>query len=107
MQFDHIIPEALGGPTVEDNLWLACSLCNAIKGDQISAIDPLNKQVVPLFNPRHQNWSEHFAWSAEGDLVIGLTEVGRATVEALQLNRELLVTARRNWITPGWHPPKD
>ncbi|MGI8915489.1 MAG: HNH endonuclease [Chloroflexota bacterium] len=29
---DHIIPQALGGPTEEGNLWLACSLCNASKG---------------------------------------------------------------------------
>jgi hypothetical protein len=29
---DHIIPEALGGLTEEDNRWLACSLCNNHKG---------------------------------------------------------------------------
>jgi 5-methylcytosine-specific restriction endonuclease McrA len=28
MEIDHIIPESLGGVTEEENLWLACSLCN-------------------------------------------------------------------------------
>lgn len=26
MEIEHIIPEALGGATEEDNLWAACSL---------------------------------------------------------------------------------
>ena len=28
MELDHLIPESLGGLTEEENLWLACSLCN-------------------------------------------------------------------------------
>src|SRR5207244_39278 len=32
MDVQHIIPEARGGETTEDNLWLACPLCNAKKG---------------------------------------------------------------------------
>src|SRR4051812_45679531 len=40
MQVDHLIPESLGGPTEEDNLWLACSLCNDHKSDRISPLDP-------------------------------------------------------------------
>ena len=104
---DHLIPEALGGPTEEDNLWVACSQCNLHKGDRITARDPLTEEWVPLFNPRRQVWSEHFRWTATADEMIGLTPVGRATVEALQLNRVLLVRARRNWVTAGWHPPPE
>ena len=37
MELDHLIPEALGGLTEEDNLWLACSLCNDSKGCRIAA----------------------------------------------------------------------
>lgn len=33
MEIEHIIPESLGGLTVEENLWLACSLCNNHKND--------------------------------------------------------------------------
>ena len=37
----------------------------------------------------------------------GQTSVGRATVEALQLNREPLVKSRQVWIAAGLPPPKD
>jgi hypothetical protein len=37
----------------------------------------------------------------------GKTAIGRATVEALQLNREVLVEARGTWIAAGLHPPTD
>ncbi len=107
MEFDHLIPEALGGLTVEDNLWLACSLCNDHKNDRIAALDPITGELVRLFNPRQQVWKEHFSWSQEGDQIIGLTPSGRATVVALNLNRPILVLARRAWVSVGWHPPLD
>jgi len=56
MEIDHIIPQSLGGPTEEDNLWLACSLCNDHKGNRIAALDPLTGEIVRLFNPRRQAW---------------------------------------------------
>lgn len=36
-----------------------------------------------------------------------LTPVGRATVEALQLNNEFIMPARRHWVMAGWHPPSE
>ncbi|MCW5848913.1 MAG: HNH endonuclease [Anaerolineae bacterium] len=107
MEIDHIIPEAQAGETVEDNLWLACSLCNAYKGEQTYAFDPISNEIVPLFNPRTQHWHDHFGWNQMGDEMIGRTATGRATVVALRLNRELLVEARRGWVAAGWHPPQD
>ena len=107
MELDHIIPESLGGPTVRENLWLACSMCNDSKGNRIAAPDPLTDAVVRLFDPRRQVWNEHFGWSPEGDMVLGKTTTGRATVVALRLNRAELVEARRAWVTVGWHPPRD
>jgi 5-methylcytosine-specific restriction endonuclease McrA len=104
---DHLIPEALGGPTEEENLWLACSQCNLHKGDRVTVRDPLTEEWAPLFNPRRQIWAEHFRWTPTGDEVVGLTPVGRATVQALQLNRPLLVRARRAWVAVGWHPPPE
>lgn len=102
---DHLIPEALGGATVLENLWLACSQCNLHKGDRIVARDPLTETWVRLFDPRRHVWSEHFRWSPAGDEIIGVTPVGRTTVQALRLNRPLLVVARRGWVRVGWHPP--
>ena len=60
MELDHLIPESLGGLTEEDNLWLACSLCNDSKNCRIAFEDPASGEVVRLFNPRHQDWHEHF-----------------------------------------------
>jgi 5-methylcytosine-specific restriction endonuclease McrA len=31
LSIEHIIPEAKGGQTVEENLWLACHGCNELK----------------------------------------------------------------------------
>ncbi|WP_437682171.1 HNH endonuclease [Sorangium sp. So ce131] len=107
MEIDHIVPESLGGRTEEENLWLACSLCNSHKSDRLAALDPETGEVTRLFNPRRQTWAEHFAWAAEGERILGLTPAGRATVIALHLNRPSLVLSRRAWVSVGWHPPKE
>jgi len=106
MEIDHLIPESLGGLTEEENLWLACSLCNDHKGDRIAALDPETGESVRLFNPRYQDWNEHFAWNETSDRIVGLTSTGRATVLALNLNRPSLVCARQLWTVAGWHPPR-
>jgi hypothetical protein len=105
MEIEHLIPQALGGPTREENLWLACPACNAFKGQRISARDPESGSIVRLFNPREQSWEEHFLWTDSGARIVGKTAIGRATGLALHLNRPLLVAARRAWIKAGWHPP--
>jgi hypothetical protein len=107
MEIDHLIPESLGGLTEEENLWLACSLCNDHKADRIAALDPETGEVTRLFNPRIQDWIEHFAWSETGERIIGRTATGRVTVIALNLNRPSLVRARQLWVIAGWHPPKE
>ena len=107
MEIDHIVPESLGGETQEDNLCLACALCNSHKGDRITARDPVTGNVVRLFDPLRQVWLEHFAWSEDGTRVVGLTSIGRATVVVLNLNRAPLVKARTRWVEVGWHPPRD
>ena len=107
MEIEHITPRAAGGPTVQENLWLACPLCNGHKAAQTHGVDPETGERVPLFNPRMQAWREHFTWSDDGTLVVGLTAYGRATVVVLQLNNEYLVHARRRWMMAGWHPPQE
>ena len=107
MEIDHILPESLGGLTEAENLWLACSLCNDHKGDRIAALDPETGEIVRLYNPRFQDWHEHFTWNETSDRIIGLTRIGRATVIALNLNRPSLIRARQLWSIAGWHPPAD
>ncbi len=105
LTLDHLIPVAAGGPSIENNLWVACRPCNEFKGIQTQALDSQTRRVVPLFNPRTQKWHEHFVWNADGTLILGQTAIGRATIEALQMNRDLIVHARRQWVKVGWHPP--
>ena len=102
---DHIIPQALGGNNDLDNLCLACWDCNRLKRTHVTGVKPLAGERVALFHPNRQGWAEHFAWADEGRYIVGLTPEGRATVEQLQLNRPILVSARVHWIVAGWHPP--
>jgi hypothetical protein len=102
----HIIPRSRRGATAAENLCLACAACNGLKVDFIEAIDPETGEPVPLFNPRQQNWHEHFIWSQDGVQVIGLTACGRATVALLQMNRPLAIAARTVWVSINRHPPK-
>jgi hypothetical protein len=104
---DHILPIALGGSDTRENLAAACYRCNEYKGAKTHALDPLSGDLVPLFNPRTQVWSEHFTWANGGTHIVGLTAWGRATVVALRLNNEYVVEARALWIAREWHPPSD
>lgn len=105
LEIDHLIPRSKGGSNDEENLWLSCRLCNNAKRDQTHGVDPLTREVMPLYNPRTQAWSDHFIWSDDGVQIIGLTPCGRATVLALQLNNLIAVMVRQEWVAAGWHPP--
>ena len=60
---------------------------------------------APLYNPRQQLWSDHFRWSDDNLRLIGLTEIGRATIDRLKINRAEVVESRREWVQMGKHPP--
>lgn len=98
---------SLGGLSILKNLAYCCHGCNLCKSNKINAIDPLSKTVVPLLHPRKSKWSDHFIWNEEGVEVVGLTEIGRATIHALQLKRIELVNLRGLLKSIGEHPPKD
>ena len=88
-------------------LWIACWGCNLHKQARITAVDPDTGILTRLFHPNLQNWHEHFVWQERGLLIIGRTAIGRATVDALQLNRLPLVESRQLWISAHWHPETD
>lgn len=104
---DHIIPLAANGSNARENLWPACRQCNELKNNRTHAEDPQTGELVPLFNPRTQQWDEHFAWNRDFTQIQALTFTGRATLAALQLNRSLLVRARQRWKLMGWQPAQD
>src|SRR5262249_27780118 len=100
-----VLPRARGaGNTLPESAW-ACPGCNGHKYDRTHAHDPQTRRRVALFNPRRQLWSKHFAWSRDFLRIRGRTATGRATVEALHLNRRELVNLRRALRTIGVHPP--
>lgn len=102
---EHIIPRSLGGETALDNLAFSCQGCNNHKYNKTEERDPVSGDTVPLYHPRQQRWSDHFAWNNDFTLIIGLTPTGRSTVETLQLNREGVVNLRRVLYAMGEHPP--
>jgi 5-methylcytosine-specific restriction endonuclease McrA len=105
MTVDHIHPQAQGGETAFENLCFACRRCNEFKGSTISAQDPLTGETVPLSHPRQQQWADHFRWDESGTQIVGLTDVGRATIVALNMSNSVIVYARQRWVSVGWHPP--
>lgn len=104
---EHIIPVSTGGKTALTNLALACGGCNGHKYTKVDAIDPVSQTRVALFHPRQQHWSNHFGWSVDYLTLIGLTAIGRATVEALKLNRPGVINLRRLLVLAGLHPPNE
>ncbi len=105
MHTEHIIPVSRGGRSEESNLCLACAWCNSFKWAKTHGIHSQTNKEIPLYNPRAQEWHEHFRWSEDGIYIIGLTPTGRVTVETLKMNNEYIVPARRHWVEAGWHPP--
>jgi hypothetical protein len=103
---EHIIPLDRGGKNESDNLALACQGCNNHKYNKTEAYDPVSHQLVPLYHPRQHNWQEHFNWNYDYSLLIGLTPIGRATIEALHVNREGVINLRRLLYAAQQHPPK-
>ena len=102
---EHIKPLSRGGNNNLDNLALSCQGCNNHKYNKTEGKDTVSGAIISLYNPRHQNWQEHFNWNQDYTLIIGLTPTGRTTVEILRLNREGLVNLRRILYTMGEHPP--
>jgi 5-methylcytosine-specific restriction endonuclease McrA len=102
---EHIQPRAKGGKNTLDNLAWSCLGCNSHKHTKTVAIDPVTGTTVPLFNPRQQLWHNHFEWSEDFTTIIGISPIGRATVEALRLNRLGIVNLRCVLAASGLHPP--
>jgi hypothetical protein len=105
-EVDHIAPRSMGGAPVLENLCLCCPMCNRHKATRTRMADPLTLAMTRLFHPGLDTWEDHFEWSERGSRVVGRTPVGRATVEALRMNRRQMVELRRYWVETGRHPPQ-
>ena len=103
-EVEHIIPRSAGGPTEFENLCLACPTCNRYKSNR-TTVDLDSGLSCRLFHPQEDVWSQHFDWSVDGTVLVGLTDVGRATIELLRMNRTQVVSVRELWVDAGRHPP--
>ena len=101
-EVDHVRAEKHGGKSIEANMCLSCFECNRHKGSDLTSIDTLTGEITPLFNPRQDNWDDHFRLN--GALIEPLTAVGRATVFLLQMNNEDVVDDRQTLIRSGRYP---
>lgn len=91
-QIEHVLPKKHGGSDDIGNLALACLSCNLHKGPNIAGLDPESGRLTELFNPRTQNWHEHFL--RDRAILFGLTPIGRTTVAVLNMNMDELVRLR-------------
>lgn len=105
-EVEHIQPVSKGGETILPNLALACSGCNKFKSHRTEAFDIKTGKTAGLYNPRRNVWKKHFKWSMDFTQIIGLTANGRATIQALKLNRRNLLNFRKLLRSVGEHPPK-
>ena len=106
-EIEHLKPQASGGRTVRRNLWLACPMCNKRKSKRTRVRVTGTKRMVRLFNPRWDRWTDHFRWVDGGERIEGITDIGRAAVDALELNLAVRVAGRKVWMKAGHHPPAD
>lgn len=96
---EHIIALQHGGTDAQENLALACSWCNAVKGPNLSSIDPDSGELTRLYHPRKDLWEDHFR--REGPYILGLTAVGRTTAWLLRFNDTDNLTQRHLLLELG------
>lgn len=98
-EVEHVVPRKHGGPTILANLSLACFPCNRHKGTNLSGFDPATGNIVTLFEPRRDVWSEHFR--LEGAVLHGISAHGRATIAVLCMNEPMRLALREMVIRLG------
>lgn len=105
LSIDHIEPRSRGGSDDDSNLALSCAGCNGLKHAAVRGFDPVTDREVPLYHPRRDRWSDHFAWSNDYQVIQGVSATGRATIHRLQLNRSSVINLRLVLGAVGKHPP--
>ena len=100
---EHIIGSQHGGSDASENLAYSCALCNWKKGPNIATTFPPDPTPVPLFNPRTQNWFEHFKVAPIGTLT-AKTVIAQATIKLLELNHPARVEERNAMMQSGFYP---
>jgi hypothetical protein len=76
--------------------------CNRHKGSDLTSIDPITQVITRLFNPRTDQWTDHF--ELINSRIIGTTAIGRTTVFLLQFNSPVAIAGRLPLINQGIYP---
>lgn len=99
LQIEHIVARQHHGEESAENLALSCDRCNLYKGPNLAGIDPAGGEMTRLFDPRRDEWDEHFELS--GETIVGRSPIGRATIQLLQFNSETRTRLRAVLIEAG------
>ena len=97
-EVEHILPPRRGGLDDPSNWSLSCRSCNLHKSSHTEGLDPETQAPARLFHPRQDRWDDHFRFETATGLVLGLTNIGRATVNCLRMNSPAQLAARRQWL---------
>ncbi len=101
-QIDHVISIKHGGSNEHENLAYSCIYCNRNKGSDLGSILLPNKTLIRFFNPRMDNWSEHFY--LDGAVIEPKTDIGKVTVKILELNNVERILERLELQEVGRYP---
>jgi hypothetical protein len=79
--------------------------CNRYKGPNIAGVDRqgTRRRVVPIYNPRRHRWAAHFR--IVGTTIVGITPVGRVTVDLFAMNDPRMIVLRDTLADEGLFPP--
>jgi len=97
LHVEHIVPIKHGAVTIQTTSRWLVSTANLHKGSNVAGYDPHTGLLTELFHPRRQKWAEHFR--RDGVVIVGLTAIGRATIEVLRMNSDEQLQLR---IVSGW-----
>ncbi|KAA1257033.1 HNH endonuclease [Rubripirellula obstinata] len=100
-QIDHIIAEKHGGETVESNLAFTCACCNRFKGTDIGSIAEFTGELVRFFNPRVDDWADHF--HVDDFQILPFTPIGEVTCRILRFNSPERISEREAIGKSGFH----
>jgi hypothetical protein len=98
-EIDHIRAKKHHGPTTLQNTCLSYAYCNSAKGSNVAGYDPESGELVALFDPRADDWEDHFRWN--GAVLVGLSATARATIDVLRINDSDRIEHRRLLLASG------
>jgi len=78
------------------------SHCNRHKGPNIAGRHPATGDIVRLFHPRSDRWSDNFEW--DGAILSAKSDVGLVTIQVLAINEADFAAVRLALMQEGEYP---